>query len=55
MVQPVAGLWYLEGVVPRLQGYFFYTDLKYMWSLGGIQKNKYVYVAHKLVTDTNTE
>ena len=34
---------------------FFCTDLKYMWSLGGKQKNNYVYVARKSVTDSNIE
>jgi hypothetical protein len=34
---------------------FFYTDLKNMWSLEGTQRGKYVYVAHKSVTDSNAE
>ena len=47
-------------VIPMRQWYqdckgLFCTDLKYMWSLGGTQKNKYVYMAHKSVTDNNIE
>jgi hypothetical protein len=34
---------------------FFCTDLENMWSLEGTQREKYVYVAHKSVTDSNAE
>ena len=52
--QPVAGS-YLERVVQWLQGYFLYWSEVYMWILGGTQKNKYMYLAHKSVTDSNIE
>ena len=54
-VQPVAGIWYLWGCDTKIARVFFCTNLKYMWSLGGTKKNKYIYVAHKSVTDSNIE
>ena len=57
MVQPVAGLCYLprgcETKITRIL--FLYQSEVYMSILGGTQMNKYMYVAHKSVIDSNIE